>query len=70
MGDIQDFKEVLVLYKESDVAIVRSLLEAEGIEYFIENENFSQMHGASVGMGVRVAQERFDEAKEILKSFL
>ncbi len=67
---MNEFKEIIVLYKQSDIALVKSLLEAQGIPFFIDNENFNIIHGSAIGARVRVAEEKFDEAKEVLSSFL
>ena len=61
---------VFATNKQSELAVVKSLLGDAGIEYFVENENVNLLHGAADGwtlMDVRVREEDAKNAKELLK---
>lgn len=69
MEEYKDFVHLLVLYKDADIVIVKSLLESEHIPYYVGNENFSKAYGC-IGVNVFVACERIKDAQEVLKTFL
>ena len=56
--------------KQSQLAFVKSLLIAAGIDYQTTNENLNLVHGMADGytlMDVLVPKDRADEARELLK---
>ena len=59
--------------KQSELAIIKSLLDSIGIKYFVTNENFNTLYGAADGftaMEIKVEADRVDEAKELLSNFI
>jgi len=60
--DSPEYEEILTALNASDVALIKSLLDSESIEHYIEGE-FSQ-YGIQRLM---VLKEQVEEAKEILK---
>lgn len=60
------FVKVLETDSLSDIALIKSILDAEGIQYFIQGENarFLQPMGPAVLM---VANEDFEKAAKVLK---
>jgi hypothetical protein len=72
---MQNLKFVLIYstLKLGEVAIIKSLLNATGIEYFVTNENFSTIYGPADGatmMDIMVVEDKSEEAKELLKDFI
>ncbi|MFT5387950.1 MAG: hypothetical protein ACI9E5_001085 [Candidatus Omnitrophota bacterium] len=65
----KEFIEVLVLSRESDIVVAKSLLDANGIPYFIDGENFSKMYGSAIQTRICVPEDKADEARVILKEF-
>jgi Putative prokaryotic signal transducing protein len=61
------FVKVLETDSLSDIALIKSVLDAEGINYFIQGENakFLQPMGPAILM---VAIEDFDKTTEALKA--
>ncbi len=72
--DIQDSNSELVMLaqfsSEQEFLVVRGLLEAEGIECFCSNLNFSRMSGIYMGMAggitVQVRSADLADARAIL----
>lgn len=69
MAEKKDFVQVLSLHKDTDLVIVKSMLEAHNVDYYVANENFSKTYGG-IGVSVFVVAEQADQAKDILTSFL
>lgn len=65
-----DFVPVLETKNPGDIAIIRSLLDSENIQYFIDGENFSNVHAYSLPMKVRVHTSQLEEARNILSDFI
>lgn len=63
------FVPVLSTKSMGDIAIIKSLLDEQGIEYFIQGENMLHVLG-SVDMAIlNVKEEQADDVKELLKDF-
>ena len=59
--------------KQSELAMIKSLLNFAGIRYFVTNENLNVLYGAADGfttMDIQVEAERLEEAKELLSNFI
>jgi len=60
---------------EPELALLRSILDAEGIEYFVANDMFGSME---VGLSIRlfnkktimVRDDQFERAKELLSDYM
>ena len=51
------------------IAIAKSVLDSEGIEYIVPNEALMNIYGASVGpIEIRVPKEQSQQAHELLNS--
>lgn len=63
-----DFKEVLATYNPGDVALLKSLLESEGIQYFFKGEDF--MCGRPIADPARlmIRVDQVEEATQLLKN--
>lgn len=59
--------------KQSEIAVIQSLLDAANIPYFIENEAFALSFGSADGVvnfGVMVEEKHLEEARELLGDFI
>lgn len=58
---------------KSQIALIKSLLNAEEIPYFIENESFASLYGSmdgAINLGVMVSGEFSEKAKELLSEII
>lgn len=62
-----DFEEVLSTFNYGDIAIIRSLLDAEKITYFLKGEHFNQMRPLVEAVRIMVRKDQIQKAKDILK---
>ena len=73
MGLTPSFVKIYSTPNQGEIAVIKSILDAQGITYYIKGENFGVLYGAANGlssMDVMVADDRRDEAKELLKEFI
>jgi len=67
------FVEIYSTPNQGEIAIIKSILDSQGISYYIKGENFGILYGPANGlssMGVMVRDERLEEAKGLLKEFI
>ena len=64
-----DFELIYTTYKFSDVALIKSVFESEGITYFIQGEDLGVAPGG-LPARVLVMTEQVEEAKQLLKDYL
>lgn len=62
------FEEILFTFNAGDIAIIKSLLESEGIVYYFREEFSSYAHPLAQPARLMVRGDQAKEAKEILKS--
>lgn len=62
-----DFEQVLCTFNPADIAIIRSLLDGEEVDYFFHGEHFSRLRPLVEPARLMVAKDQAEEAKEILK---
>jgi hypothetical protein len=62
-----DYEEVLWTHSPSDVAIIKSLLDAEGITYFFQGETVAPYLYNAVPMRLLVKKDEREAVTEILK---
>ena len=56
-----------------EIAIIKSILDSQGISYYIKGENFGTLYGAASGlssMDVMIIEDYSEDAKELLKEFI
>lgn len=58
---------ILETHNAGDIALVKSLLEAEGIVYFIQGESAAPYLFNALPMRVMVRNDQEEKAKDILK---
>jgi hypothetical protein len=59
--------------KQGEIAIIKSILDSQGIPYYIKGENFGILYGAANGlssMDVMIREDYSEDAKELLKEFI
>ncbi len=61
-----DYEEVLATFNPFDIALIKSLLDPEGILYFFQGEQFSYVRPLADPVRLMVAKEDAEEAREIL----
>lgn len=66
-ADYVEYTEVLRTFSLADVAIIRSLLEDSGIDYFIKDEHFALVRPLVEPPTLMVNKDQVEEAWEILK---
>ncbi len=62
-----DYEEILATFNPFDIALIKSLLDPEGILYFFQGEQFSYVRPLADPVRLMVAKEDAEEAREILK---
>lgn len=62
-----EFKEVLTTFNPADIAMIQSLLEGEGVNYYIDGENFLNMRPLAIPARLMVQKDHIEDAKNILK---
>lgn len=60
-----EFVQIFSTFNPGDVAIIKSLLDSEGIIYYFHGEHF--MHTLSQPARLMVRKDHVEDAKEILK---
>lgn len=73
--DPRDYKFIKVhsTPKMGEIAVIKSLLDAQNIPYEIKGEHFAALYGAADGlssMDVMVREDYFEDAEELLKEFI
>jgi len=63
------FVPILSTKSMGDIAIIKSLLDEQGIEYFIQGENMLHVLGSIDTAILNVKEEQAEEVKELLKDF-
>ena len=65
--EFTDYEMVLETQSAGDLAFIKSILDSEGITYFIQGEHVAQYIYHSVPMRLMVKNEDAETAREILK---
>jgi len=60
--------ELLDTKDQARVAVIKSLLEAEGIPFFIENEAFTAVQPLVGSLRVMVSEEHLETARTLISS--
>ncbi len=69
MTEFIDYKEILSTCNPGDIAVIKSILDGEGITYFFQGENFTHLGYSTLMAPARlmVKKDEAERAKEILK---
>ncbi|KPU44835.1 hypothetical protein OXPF_19210 [Oxobacter pfennigii] len=52
------------------IALIKSVLEGEGIDYFIKGESLLTLGSILIPAEIQVDKEDYEEVKELLKGFM
>jgi len=63
-----DYALLVETSNPADVALIKSLLESEEIVYFVHGEAFSAVRPMVEPVRILVAEDRLDEARELIGS--
>jgi len=63
------YEEILTTFNPSDKAILKSILDAEGIAYFLQGEHAATYIYHAIPVRLMVRKDQVHMAKEILKDF-
>jgi hypothetical protein len=62
-----EYEEIMATYNPADVAVIKSILDAEGITYFFHGENFMHVRPLVEPARLMIDKEEAEDAKELLK---
>ena len=62
-----EYEPVLATYNPGDIAVIKAVLESEGITYFFDGESFNMLRPLVQPAKLLVAKEQVQEAREVLK---
>lgn len=62
-----EFKELIRTLNQGDIAFIKSLLEAEGIEYYLHGEHFNLIRPLIEPARFMVREDQFGKAQELIK---
>jgi hypothetical protein len=62
-----EFEEILSTFSAVEIAIIKSLLDPEGIDYYFKSEFFNTMEPAAQPAKLMVRKDHAQEARDILK---
>lgn len=63
------FKPFLKTNNMGDIAVIKSILDEQGIEYYIQGENMLYVLGVIDSAILNVREDQLDDVKELLKDF-
>jgi len=63
------YKIVYHSYNPADLAMIKSILEENDIDYQATGEWSGGVYPVAIGMEVMVTEDRADEAKELIEDF-
>lgn len=66
---ITDFDMVLEIHSAGDHVFLRSILDSEGIDYFIQGETVAPYIFHSVPMRLMVRKDQAEQVRELLENF-
>ncbi len=69
----RDFLKIYSTPKHSEILLIKSILDGQGIPYYIKGENFGTLYGPADGlssMDIMVKQENFEDAQLLLKELI
>ena len=62
-----EFKEVLHTFNQGDIALIKSILDDGGIDYFFQGENFNLLEPLIQPARLSVRKDQADEVRELLR---
>lgn len=64
-----EFEEVLTTYNPGDIALIKSMLDAEEITYFFKGEHFLYLRPLADPARLMVSQDQVEFVRDILEDF-
>ena len=61
-----DFQEILTTFSQTDIAIIRSVLDDEGLTYFLKGEHFNQIRPMVEPVRLMVREDEAQKARALL----
>ena len=65
--DSKEYTEIISLINQGDVAVLKSVLDDEGIDYYVIGENFPGIRPLNLSIDFYVNKTQIEKAKETLK---
>ena len=63
----KDFREILITFNAGEIAMIKSLLDDAGIDYYIKGEHFAVLRPFADPARLFVREDQHEEALEILE---
>lgn len=63
------YKPILETHSQADIAMIKSVLDSEKIDYWIKDEMFNVVRPLVQPVVLMVKEEQIEKAKEVLKQF-
>jgi hypothetical protein len=64
-----DYEEILGTHNPADIALIKSLLDAEGLTFYIHGEHFIYMRPMADPARLMVRRDQAETAREVLSGF-
>ena len=65
-GERMPLVELIETRNQADIVVIQSLLESEGIPFFVENEEFTAIRPLVGSVRIRVPEEHLAEAQALI----
>lgn len=62
-----EYKELLRTFNQGDIALIKSLLLAEGIDYYLQGEDFNLVRPLALPPVFMVREDQYQEAQDIIQ---
>ncbi len=62
-----EYKELLKTFNQGDIALIKSLLEAEGIDFYVQGETFNLVRPLAVPPVFMVREDQLQQARDIIQ---
>jgi hypothetical protein len=65
-----NYKKVFSTFKPSELALIKSILAGNGIDYFVANEEASGVYPLGISMDIMVPERQAEEAGKLIEDFI
>ncbi|MCX5801305.1 MAG: DUF2007 domain-containing protein [Candidatus Eisenbacteria bacterium] len=62
-----DYEEILATYSHGDIALIKSILDGEDIDYFFKGEYFAYVNPLADPVRLMVRKDQVEDVRNILK---